>query len=109
MAAYQDGHEWLGQALSYLETNRDYLVSYIQRELPEIGIFKPEGTFLAWLDCRNLGLENPYQFFLEEAHVALNDGLTFGEDGKGFVRMNFGCSKASLEEALTRMRIALQQ
>ena len=56
-----------------------------------------------------MGLENPYQFFLEEARVALNDGLTFGEDGKGFVRMNFGCSRAVLQEALTRMKAALQK
>ena len=108
-AAYRDGQEWLTQALAYLEANRDYLVEFFQREFPEIGIFKPEGTFLAWLDCRKMGLENPYQFFLEEARVALNDGLAFGEDGKGFVRMNFGCSRAVLQEALTRMKAALQK
>jgi cystathionine beta-lyase len=108
-AAYRDGQEWLTQALAYLEANRDYLVHYLQHELPEIGMFRPEGTFLAWLDCRKTGLENPYQFFLDEARVALNDGLTFGEDGKGFVRINFGCSRALLNEALSRMRSALQQ
>lgn len=108
LAAYRHGQEWLAQALAYLEANRDYLATYIQKELPEIGIFKQEGTFLAWLDCRKTGLENPYQFFLEKARVAFNDGLTFGEDGKGFVRINFGCPRSVLEETLTRMKAALQ-
>lgn len=108
LAAYRDGQAWLTQALAYLEANRDFMLQFLQRELPDIRMSSPEGTFLAWLDCRKTGLDHPYQFFLDQARVALNDGLTFGDDGKGFVRMNFGCSRVVLEEALTRMKAALK-
>jgi cystathionine beta-lyase len=106
-AAYRDGQEWLAQVLKYLQANRDYLVQTIQRDFPGVRVFSPEGTFLAWLDCRKAGLDNPYEFFLENAKVALNDGLAFGEDGRGFVRLNFGCPRFILEEALNRMKTAL--
>ena len=108
LAAYQDGQEWLGQALAYLEANRDYLYEFVREEIPDVGLFKPEGTYLAWLDCRGLGLDNPYKFFLEQARVALNEGDMFGAGGKGYVRLNFGCPRATLVEALERMRDALQ-
>jgi cystathionine beta-lyase len=69
----------------------------------------PEGTYLAWLDCRQARIPNadPYAFFLERAKVALNDGKTFGRGGDGFVRVNFGCPRALLTEGLDRMRRAL--
>jgi cystathionine beta-lyase len=68
-----------------------------------------EATFLAWLDCRESGIRgNPQQFFLEQARVALNDGATFGPGGEGYVRLNFGCRRAVLVEALERMREALE-
>jgi cystathionine beta-lyase len=70
----------------------------------------PEGTYLAWLDCRALGpaiAADPFIFFLERARVALNDGATFGAAGRGFVRLNFGCPRATLVEGLERMRAAL--
>ena len=61
----------------------------------------PEGTYLAWLDCRHAGIkENPYDFFLKNAHIAFNNGDAFGTGGKGFVRMNFGCTRSTLNEAL---------
>jgi cystathionine beta-lyase len=70
---------------------------------------KPEGTYLAWLDCRNAGIQgSPYEFFLKEARVALNDGVTFGKGGEGFVRLNFACNRDVLAEALERMKAALQ-
>lgn len=108
LAAYRYGQEWLVQVKEYLQANRDYLVQFICDQLPGIRIAPPEGTFLAWLDCRETGLIDPYQFFLEKARVALNDGLTFGEDGRGFVRLNFGCSRSVLEEALNRMKAAFE-
>jgi cystathionine beta-lyase len=68
----------------------------------------PESTYLAWLDCRELQLESsPYIFFLEEAQVALNDGSLFGQGGQGFVRLNFGCSRSILAQALERIRAVL--
>jgi cystathionine beta-lyase len=67
-----------------------------------------EGTYLAWLDCRNAGIAgNPQKFFLEKAKVALNDGPSFGRGGEGFVRLNFGCPRAVLTQALERMARAL--
>jgi len=71
-------------------------------------MFRPEGTYLAWMDCRNSGIQgNPYEYFLKEAGVALNDGVTFGKGGDGFVRLNFACSREVLREALERMKTAL--
>jgi cysteine-S-conjugate beta-lyase len=108
-AAYRDGQEWLSQLLAYLESNRDYLCEYVRRELKGITVARPEGMYLAWLDCRGAGLgDNPSRFFLEKAKVALNDGATFGSGGQGFARLNFGCPRALLEEGLGRMRIALR-
>jgi len=69
----------------------------------------PEATYLAWLDCRATGLSDPYTFFLEHAKVALNDGKTFGPGGKGFVRLNFGCPRALLDDGLARMAAALRR
>ncbi len=108
-AAYRYGQEWLDQLLPYLESNRNYLDDYVRRELKGITMAKPEGMYLAWLDCRDAELgDNPSDFFLKRARVALNDGATFGRGGKGFVRLNFGCPRKLLEEGLGRMKNALQ-
>jgi cystathionine beta-lyase len=109
LAAYRDGGEWLEQALRYLEANRDYLFDYLASgNLPGLTMAKPEGTYLAWLDCRDAALPgNAHKFFLKEAGVALNDGATFGAGGEGFVRLNFACPRATLVEALELMRGAL--
>ena len=109
IAAYRGGQEWLTQVLAYLEANRDYLFDFVQKELLGIKMTKPEATYLAWLDCRATGLDDPYGFFLQKARVALNDGKTFGHGGKGFVRLNFACSRATLVEALGRIKTALLQ
>lgn len=108
LAAYRDGQPWLEALLEYLEANRDYLATYVEAHLPGIAMTKMEGTYLAWLDCRRAGIpDNPHRFFLKRARVALNDGVTFGSGGEGFVRLNFGCPRATLTEALNRMREAL--
>ena len=108
-AAYQDGQNWLDQVLIYLEDNRDYLHQYIQENLPGIKMALPEGTYLAWLDCREAGIEgNPYQFFLKKGKLAFNDGETFGPGGHGFVRLNFACPRSILTEGLERMQKAFQ-
>jgi cystathionine beta-lyase len=108
MAAYQHGQSWLDELLDYLEANREALYEYVAGQLPGIQMARPEGTYLAWLDCRDAGLPgSPHEFFLREARVALNDGATFGRGGEGFVRLNYGCSRTMLMEALERMRAAL--
>ena len=110
LAAYRDGGDWLRQVLDYLTANRDFLLDYVTSRLPGVRMARPEGTYLAWLDCRQAGLPgNPHKFFLEEARVAMNDGAVFGQGGAGFVRLNFGCPRATLEDALVRMERALAE
>jgi cystathionine beta-lyase len=103
-AAYREGQPWLDRLLPYLESNRDFMAAFVQKEMRGITMSTPEATYLAWLDCRGLNVGDPYDFFLKRARVALNDGATFGAGGKGFLRLNFGCPRATLVEALTRMK-----
>lgn len=107
-AAYLQGRPWLKELLVYLEANRNYLVESFAQDLPSIHMWKPEGTFLGWLDCRMLGVESPHMFFLKEAGVGFNNGTDFGEHGKGFLRINFGCPRATLVEAISRMHAAIE-
>jgi len=104
--------EWLSDLRCYLTANRDFLVAFVKENLPGIRTTIPEATYLAWLDCNELvksGQINgsPYTFFLHKAKVALNDGVAFGPGGEGCVRLNFGCTRATLVEALQRMEAAL--
>ena len=104
---------WLSRAKKYLTANRDFLVNYLRKELPEINYTVPQATYLAWLDCNALirsgKIEgSPFKFFLENAKVALVEGAEFGPGGEGFVRMNFGCPRKTLKEGLERMRRALK-
>jgi cystathionine beta-lyase len=107
-AAYTRGETWLAELLIYLEANRDLVVDFVRTRLPGIRMGVPEGTYLAWLDCRELKLpESPAEFFLREAQVALVDGAVFGPGGEGFVRLNFGCPRSQLKRALLLMEAAL--
>jgi cystathionine beta-lyase len=106
-AAYTEGGPWLTQVMAYLQDNRDYLADAIKNRFPGVSMNLPQSTFLAWLDCSELGIENPQRFFLEEAKVALSAGLEFGDDCGQFVRLNFGCPRPMLEEALARMERSL--
>jgi cysteine-S-conjugate beta-lyase len=106
-AAYRDGQAWLAELLPYLEANRNFVHDFVRTELPGLSLAKPEGTYLAWIDCRGANLEDPYEFFLNQARVALSSGAIYGTGGQGFVRLNFGCPRLTLEEALQRMKQAL--
>jgi len=108
LAAYKEGQPWLDALLAYLQGNRDYLVDFVNHELPGVHVASPEGTYLAWLDCRKADVDgDPFKFFLEKARVGLNDGKDFGRSGEGFVRLNFGCPRSMLTESLQRMKQAL--
>lgn len=108
IAAYSECDDWLDQLRTYLTANRDFMVAYLKEKMPTIRTTVPEATYLAWLDCREAGIEgNPQKFFLEKAKVALNDGPMFGQGGAGFVRLNFGCTRATLEQGLAQMAAAL--
>jgi cysteine-S-conjugate beta-lyase len=108
-AAYREGDEWLSQVLEYLQGNLDFLVAYVQQNLPGISVIKPQGTYLVWLDCRRLGMDHLALrlFFREKAKVGLDDGYIFGPGGAGFERMNIACPRSTLEEALHRIKGAV--
>jgi cystathionine beta-lyase len=106
-AAYRHGGAWKAAVLAYLQDNRDYLFDAVQRRLPGVSMAKPQATFLAWLDCSGLGLNDPQAFFLEHAKVGLNPGTDFGPGGAQHVRLNFGCPRATLEEGLNRLEQSL--
>jgi len=104
---------WLDELLAYLAANRDFVVDYVQKNLPGIRVSVPDATFLAWLDCSELvengKIEGPLQdFFIEKGKVAFNEGAAFGSGGEGFVRLNFGCPRETLVEGLERMKRALE-
>jgi len=107
-AAYSQCGEWLDALVQYLQDNRDYLLDAVQARLPGVVMHAPQGTYLAWLDCSALGLDDPQQFFLEQAKVGLSAGIEFGDDSQQFVRLNFGCPRSMLEEGLQRMERALR-
>ncbi len=107
-AAYTQCDDWLTALRAYLTDNRNLLADYLMRYLPQLQATYPEATYLVWIDCRQAGISgNPHSFFLENAKLALNDGLTFGLGGEGFVRLNFGCPRATLLAGLERMQTAL--
>jgi cysteine-S-conjugate beta-lyase len=106
-AAYRDSEPWRQDLLAYLRGNRDYLLDAIARELPGVRVEGPvEATYLLWLNVSDLGLENPAAHF--EAHgVGLSDGTVFGAPKGSHVRLNFGCTRATLKEAIRRMKQAI--
>ena len=108
-AAYREGDEWLEQLLEYLQGNLDFMMAYVKDHISKLTVIKPEGTYLVWLDCRRLGMDNLAlrSFFREKAKVGLDDGYIFGPAGAGFQRMNIACSRLTLEDALTRIRSAI--
>jgi len=107
-AAYAEGCDWLKEQNRYLQANRDFLDDALQTRLKGVRWSKPEATFLGWLDCSELGLsEPPYDFFLREARIGFNEGITFGPQCADFVRMNFGTTLSNVQEAVNRMEAAL--
>jgi cystathionine beta-lyase len=107
-AAYDEGGAWLDAVLGYLDANRRLLGELLAARLPEVGYTAPEGTYLAWLDCRALGLEGSAgEFFLDRAGVALVDGPECGAPGAGHVRLNFATPRPVLETIVDRMAAAL--
>jgi cystathionine beta-lyase len=108
--AYTSGDEWLDQVMAYIRGNLDYLIEFTQTNLPELQVMDAEGTYLAWMDCRGLGMnaEELKSFFLTEAKVALGEGSGFGEEGTGFYRMNLACTRSTLEEGLNRINNAVR-
>ncbi len=108
-AAYRYGDEWLEQMLDYLQGNLDFTLQYFAEKISKIRPIKPQATYLLWLDCRALGMDDKAlsSFMREKAKVGLNDGFMFGAGGSGFQRMNIACPRSLLKEALQRLEKAV--
>ena len=107
-AAYTDCDEWLDGLKDYLAANRDVVVEYVKENMPKVKVSPLEATYLMWLDCRELGMEQQELLDrLTAAHVKLNDGLFFGETGRGFLRLNIGCPRSQLTAALAQLKTVL--
>ena len=110
-AAYRYGDEWLEQLLDYLQGNLEITMTYFKERIPKIKIIEPQGTYLLWLDCRALGLDDLalQKFMREQARVGFDDGFVFGVGGSGFERMNIACPRSLLREALGRIEVAVNE
>ena len=109
-AAYSHGTEWLDQMLSYVQGNIDYIAQFLEEELPQIGIIRPQASYLVFLDCRGLGLsvEKLNELFVSKARLALNAGAMFGREGEGFMRFNVASPRSVIVEAMQRLKNAIQ-
>jgi len=109
-SAYRYGDEWLDQLLEYLQQNVEFLTEYINQHIPELKVVPLEGTYLVWIDCRELGLDAKELEHLmqKEAKVALDEGYIFGKSGEGFTRINIACPQSTLEEGLRRIEKAVK-
>jgi cystathionine beta-lyase len=108
-AAFTDGGPWLDAMLAQVAANRDLLAGLLAEQLPAVGYVPPEASFLAWLDCRRLGLgDDPAAAFLDRGRVALSPGPDFGAAGRGWARLNIGTSPGLVAEAVRRMATACQ-
>lgn len=104
-AAYRYGESWRQELLTYLARNRDTVTEVVRTQMTGCKIPNIEATYLAWIDCRALGLENPAQFFEKEAGLYLSDGAYFG--APGHIRFNYGCPHSRVEEGLEKMVASL--
>ena len=110
-AAYSNGTEWLDQCLAYIQGNIDYVDAFTREHTPKIKVIRPQASFLVWLDCREMGLtqEALVDFFVDKAHLALNDGTAFGQEGTGFMRLNVASPRSVLEQAMKQLAEAYSE
>lgn len=103
-AAYNESEGWLDELMAYLHGNMVYAIGYLQEHLPEVKPMRPDSTYLLWLDCRGLGLETAglKDLMYNKAGVAFNEGSVYGEEGRGYLRINVACPRSTLETALER-------
>jgi cystathionine beta-lyase len=108
-AAYTHGRQWLDEAMAYIAANRDFVREYLEEHLPQIKLTKSQGLYLLWLDFNSLGLspEELEKFLLHRAKLWLNQGYTFGEEGRGFARLNIACPRSQLKTALDQLKAAI--
>ena len=104
-AAYEFGETWMQEMKAYVYGNQQYVKNFMEANIPKIKVMRPEGTYLMWLDFNAYGMEQDelMRKLKEEAKVWLNSGLEFGEEGKGFARLNVACPRSIVEEACRRI------
>ena len=104
--AMEQGDDWLRQLLDYVQGNIDYVSSFLKEHLPKVRFFKPEATYMMWLDFNGFGLseEALWQKMTQEAQLGLNRGKEFGSEGSGFFRINLACPRSTVEVAMERLR-----
>ena len=109
-AAYRAGEDWLDQLKAYLLKNLNFLRDFLQEKLPQIHLVEPEGTYLVWLDCSELGITGKEldQFIVDKAGLWLDGGSMFGPSGAAFQRVNIACPQATLELALNKLKAAVE-
>lgn len=110
IAAFQNGEEWRQQMLEYVEANIDFVDNFLKTRIPQIKALRPQASFLIWLNCRDLNLDHDAlnRLFVDGARLALNDGEMFGEEGRGFMRMNIASPRAVLQDAMERLEKAVK-
>jgi len=108
-AAYNNGENWLDEMLEYVQSNIEFVQEYTEKYIPELKVFRPQASFLVWLDFRKLHLcqREIMDLLLDKAHLALNDGSMFGTQGEGFARLNVGTPRSVLANALESLRTAV--
>ncbi|NCB64254.1 MAG: pyridoxal phosphate-dependent aminotransferase [Clostridia bacterium] len=111
IAAMNQGEEWLDQLLAYIEGNMRFVRDYLEREIPQIKTRLPEATYLLWLDCRALGMDDAAleKFMVEKAGIGLNSGNPFDPRLHGFMRMNLACPQSVLKQALEQLKKAVDE
>ena len=107
--AYTHGEEWLNQMLTYVEGSIEIIDEYLKKNIPQVKIFRPQASFLLWLDCRELKLTQPQlvDLFVNKAGLALNSGTMFGDEGEGFMRLNIGSPRKVILDALAQLAKAV--
>lgn len=109
-AAFRHGEEWLDQLLPYLSDNFDFVVDYCEKHIPRIKTYAPDATYLMWLDCRRLGLDDQAlrEFMIHKAGLGLNEGYYFGRSLSGFMRLNAACPRSVLQKAMEQLEDAVK-
>lgn len=111
IAAYQEGEPWLNEVLQYIKKNIEYFIEFLNKNMPKIKAIPPEASYLVFLDCRDLGFsENELSnFFVNEANLALNEGSSYGEESRLFMRINLACPRAVVERATEQILSAYKK
>jgi cysteine-S-conjugate beta-lyase len=109
-AAYEHGREWLDELKNYLAENLQFTRKFLVERLPQIKLVEPQGTYLIWIDCKGLGLDEEQleELFVNKAKIWPDKGTMFGIEGTGFERINIACPRSILENALTQLEEAIE-